>query len=133
MKIETIVVGETEMHLICKVHASPKAEIFWSRNNKRLKHNTDSIKLETKHHESEHIVKFLNFQPSDFGNYTCQAANSIGHLEKHIVVAGKPNIPKHESQTFAGNNNDIMSTWIVSSMSPITGIQLQYRKKGKVN
>lgn len=48
-----------------------------------------------RHHSQNHGTRYTlilhNVHASDFGNYTCQAENSLGRARKTLVLTGKPN------------------------------------------
>lgn len=130
MKVEKVIADDAEMHLICIVHAEPKAKINWFKNNKMIEYSLGNVKLEHKHNDL--TLKIMKVEESDFGNYSCKASNDQGSGEKHIVLSGVPVTPKFAGHEFVGEDRDVSTTWIISSLTPIQTVQLQYRKKEKV-
>lgn len=68
-----------------------------------------------------------NIQLSDFGNYSCNVANSIGKEKRYIELSGKPNPAKIVSPPYS-NPHDYTLKWIVQSVFPISEVRILYRR-----
>lgn len=126
-----MIINSTEVHLICVVHAVPKAEVHWVKDDAMLK-ESDNVKIEHAARDHRYTVKISRTDETNFGNYICKASNKFKHVEKNVHITGKPMVPQFISHKFVGDDNAVMLEWKVESMLPITEYHVQYRKKDKV-
>lgn len=64
-----------ETKLKCVVHADPKAEVHWLKNNASV---SDSGHVNISTEGNRHYYHILKTRVSDFGKYKCVATNSKG-------------------------------------------------------
>ncbi|OXA38883.1 Striated muscle-specific serine/threonine-protein kinase [Folsomia candida] len=78
---------------------------------------------------SRHSLIIRNVQPSDFGNYSCEADNKLGRSRKHIELSGRPNRAVFRSDPIGRMRDAFNVTWSVESYSVVEEFRLSYRKK----
>jgi len=69
-----------------------------------------------------------NFQPTDFGNYSCVADNALGRTKKYIEVSGRPGPADFISPGLSGFLDHYNLTWTIESIPPLDEIKLLYRR-----
>lgn len=119
-----------ESQLTCIVHGNPKPMVSWKRDSDKL---TSDNKINIINEGNRHILKILETKKSDFGNYSCVAENDLGHLEKHVLLSGKPAPAEFINVIVSPDGEEANVIFKVESNSPIIEYHLEYRKKGKVN
>jgi hypothetical protein len=76
-----------ETKLKCVVHAEPKAEVHWLKDNATVS-DLDHVRTSTE--GNRHYYHIAKTQVSDFGKYKCVATNSMGTTSsKEIELTGK--------------------------------------------
>ncbi|KAL1509496.1 hypothetical protein ABEB36_004216 [Hypothenemus hampei] len=113
-----------EAKLDCVVHADPPAEITWYQDSFQLQ-PTDR-RLMSKNGQT-YTLTIRNVQLSDFGNYSCLVANSIGRDKRYIELSGKPGPAKIISSPYS-NPQDYDLRWTVQSVFPIVEARILYRR-----
>jgi len=76
---------QDEVRIVCTVHSSPKAEITWKKDGRRV----DSSRTRVVAHGNRHSLVVENVEAGDFGEYTCEASNQYGKAKRTTVVSGK--------------------------------------------
>jgi len=83
---ELVTSGEDyETKLKCVVHADPKAEVYWLKDNASV---SDLDHVHTFTEGNKHYYHIAKTQVSDFGKYKCIATNSKGTNSKEIELTG---------------------------------------------
>jgi hypothetical protein len=76
-----------EAVLKCVVHAEPKAEVQWLKDNEPI--TEDSGRVKTFKEGNRYYYRIEKTQVSDFGRYKCIATNSMGTTNsKEIELTG---------------------------------------------
>lgn len=117
--------GKIEVELNCNVYARPEAEVFWYRRQKKL-HETDRQLFQSKPNRVTLHIRQVN--PSDFGNYSCRAENSLGKARTYTSLSGHPRPPRFTSDAIGYRAHSYNITWTTDSFSPITEYKLLYRR-----
>lgn len=75
-----------ETKLKCVVHAEPKAQVYWLKDNASV---SDSDHVQIFAEGNRHYLRIGKTQVSDFGKYKCIATNSKGTTDsKEIELTG---------------------------------------------
>ena len=75
-----------KLELVCIVHASPKANVTWYKDGRRLQHQ-DRIVIEKI--GRKHLLAIRNLDENrDAGTYTCHATNPVGEYKENFHVQG---------------------------------------------
>ena len=76
------------VELVCLVHAFPDAMVEWYHGSPQVPVTADSFAaVVTDGHR--HLLTLEGVSEEDFGDYVCNASNSIGSTAKTIHVTGK--------------------------------------------
>lgn len=114
------------VELVCNVHAVPKPTIVWRKNNDIIKAENHA-NIEIKHNGHKHTLSIENVKKEDYGNYHCEAKNSLGSAKRKLEISGKAKAAKFSSDP-AGKEVDTFNLeWSAKSFNPITEFELQYR------
>lgn len=78
--------------LICLIIANPKPEVYWTRNEERVKDSAnvrvyDDNSYGSLYHITLHLT-FENLVASDYGHYKCHAENVYGKNQGVIHLRG---------------------------------------------
>ena len=77
--------------LTCLVHAEPRADVAWFKNNMKL----DMKRGYTISHDNrKYSLTVPRVGEEDFANYSCEASNSLGRSRTMIQLRGNPTPPK---------------------------------------
>ncbi|XP_023333992.1 MAM domain-containing glycosylphosphatidylinositol anchor protein 1 [Eurytemora carolleeae] len=63
-----------------------------------------------------------------FGNYTCQASNSVGTISSFIEVHGRPSSPLFKTSSPGGGSHSRILSWITVSYYPLTEYRILYKQ-----
>ena len=75
-----------EAEIVCQVHAVPKPTITWTKDGQTV---TASSRIKMDHSRHRYVLTIMGVQPTDFGKYSCQAANKLGSQQKDAVLSGE--------------------------------------------
>ena len=76
-----------KVELSCKVLAQPEPEIKWFKNtNQEIKPEPGVRSFRS--NQTHHVLTFHHMHEIDFGDYLCEAANSLGAGKTHIHISG---------------------------------------------
>ncbi|XP_055312013.1 limbic system-associated membrane protein [Sitodiplosis mosellana] len=114
-----------DIELACIVHGDVTSDMMWYQNSFLLD-PTDRRSMQSK--GDRYTLTIRNFQPSDFGNYSCVADNALGRTKKYIEISGRPGPAEFISPTFSGSLEVYNLTWSVESIPPLEEIRLLYRR-----
>jgi hypothetical protein len=131
------VIERDTIFLSCNYTAYPPPQVHWIFNSFQI--NSQSAKKERMtitfaqpsagHDLQTTTLKIVNVEQSDFGEYICRVANSLGTTEEHIDVSGKPGPPYLFSAAVYGDRIDL--SWHLDSAADMLGYKLFYRKKSE--
>ncbi|KAK2582619.1 hypothetical protein KPH14_004905 [Odynerus spinipes] len=125
---ETVHTGTgVESEITCIVHAHPRANVIWYKNQKEL---PKKAKISRKNYKSRHSLKIMHTSEEDFGDYTCVARNEYGQTSKTISLTGAPSQAMISGAEVTKDDNGFILKWHLQSYSPITQYKLKYRRKG---
>ncbi|XP_018323456.1 protein amalgam-like [Agrilus planipennis] len=113
-----------EAKLICNVDADPHAEVMWYQDSFPVQMTDRRV---TSSATRSHILTIKNVQPSDFGNYSCVAVNSVGKEKRYIELSGRPGPPLIVSGG-RSNPTTYKLTWKVQSVFPIIEVRIIFRQ-----
>ena len=81
-----------ETILNCVISASPQAEVYWKKGNKKMDTQYGKSRSEI-YKDSTHTLtlslQIIDIQKEDFGNYTCEASNKLGRDSESMILFGK--------------------------------------------
>lgn len=118
-----------EAQLVCIVHGEPSPNMMWYQDSFLLE-PTERRSMETR--GNKHTLTIRDVQPSDFGNYSCVAENSLGRAKKYMELSGRPSPAEFRSAPYSRAKDSYNLTWMVESYPPLEEVRLLYRKL-KVN
>ncbi|XP_053297800.1 opioid-binding protein/cell adhesion molecule isoform X2 [Pleuronectes platessa] len=72
--------------LQCEASAVPRADFEWYKEDRRLFHGLNGVKIENQGKQS--MLVFFNVSEEDYGNYTCVAMNTMGITNASIILYG---------------------------------------------
>ncbi|XP_023287950.1 lachesin [Orussus abietinus] len=99
---------KTNVSLVCKVEASPKAINYWTRESGEMIISNDKyyMKEVTKSSYSVEMCLIIrNFHSHDLGGYKCISKNSIGEAEGNIRLYDM-DLPKQSKKDGSRNGGD---------------------------
>ncbi|XP_018912896.1 protein amalgam isoform X2 [Bemisia tabaci] len=111
--------------LVCLVHGEPDPTVTWYQDS-FLVAPTERRYVETR--GNKHILTIKELQPSDFGNYSCVADNSLGKNKKFMELSGRPSPAVFRSAPLGRSKDSFNLTWLVESYPPLEEVRLLYRK-----
>merc|ERR550517_1368041 len=76
--------------LCCRVRARPRAKVSWQRDG-RIIERSDGVEIVAKGGRS--CLHVAHMKEGDFGQYTCEASNTLGSSKDSIIVVGTPEAP----------------------------------------
>ncbi|XP_054000315.1 neurotrimin-like [Hylaeus anthracinus] len=117
-----------ESDLTCVVHAHPRANVTWYKDQMEVLPEPGRIEIENP--ERSHTLKILHTEQKDLGNYTCVAKNKLGRAEKIVRLTGAPSQATVASGEVTRSGSGFILKWRLESYSPITEYKLEYRRKG---
>ena len=81
--------GQDKVELVCNVHAQPAPLVVWTRDGEMISQGGEGRLRINTIGRRRHSLVISKVQQSDFGLYTCSAANSLGRTNKTIQLSGK--------------------------------------------
>jgi len=114
-----------ETKVICKVHASPKAEVVWYKDGEVF---TEENALFDRRGNRHSIILTGNNEPI-YGVYKCKATNKFGSDEATTEVSGKATPVNFKSEPIGTMDDVHHMEWVAESQSPITAFKFQYKKQ----
>lgn len=119
-------------HVICAVYANPEPNFSLSRYDGEfasIRQDDDDVNKNLKVYRQIFEVNTKN----DFGEYTCQASNSIGsNTAKHVVTESRVPPPKPEFVNFPASyqvSKDYELVWNVNSDTKVIRFEVLIEKK----
>jgi len=112
-----------ETEVICKVHASPKAEVVWFRDGVPMTKEQGIFSQRG----NRHSLLLPGIRESTFGIYKCKATNKFGSDEKTTEVSGQAAPVNFKSDAFGTEDSVFYLEWVSESNSAITNFKLQYK------
>ena len=95
--------GQDKVELVCNVHAHPAPLVVWTRQGEMISQGGEErLRINTLGRR-RHSLVINNVQQSDFGQYSCSAANSLGTDNKTITLSGS----KISTQIFSILNTEL--------------------------
>ncbi|OWF54122.1 opioid-binding protein/cell adhesion molecule-like isoform X1 [Mizuhopecten yessoensis] len=82
-----------ETILSCVISASPQAEVFWRKGDKKLVTEYGKYRSDVFHDRPHTLtlnLQIYNLQKEDFGNYTCEASNKLGGDTENMLLYEYP-------------------------------------------
>ncbi|XP_023342737.1 limbic system-associated membrane protein [Eurytemora carolleeae] len=113
-----------EAEVSCIVHGEPIPEVKWFKETMILE-PTNNRHMES--YGNRRVLVLRNVNEFDFGNYSCQADNSLGRLSKSIEVSGRPHVAKVLSAPLSYSKDQYNLTWSVDSFLKIEEYRILYR------
>ncbi|XP_026324600.1 roundabout homolog 3-like [Hyposmocoma kahamanoa] len=106
--------------------SAPPARTSWFRNGQRIK-TDERIAIMVK--DDQHLLIFREVRPSDFGNYTFRAENSLGMADVSFKLTGVPNAASFKVDPALNRATGTSYTliWEVDSYSAIIEYNLWIR------
>jgi len=120
--------GETK-HLLCIVHASPKAKVTWMRNGELV--DTSSPQFEVNSDRHRHSLTVLSISSDKLGSYQCVAENTLGKEEKTIHLKGHASPAVMLSPANSELTQQHTLKWRAASISPIEMFRVEVQKEGQ--
>lgn len=114
-----------EAQLVCTVYGDPTPNVMWYQDSFLLV-ATDRRSMESQ--GNKHKLTLRNIKPSDFGNYSCVAENSLGRAKKYMELSGRPSAAEFRSSPFSRAKDSYNLTWMIESYPPLEEVRLLYRK-----
>lgn len=122
----TVHTGEgSNAQLVCIIHGEPQPQVTWYQDSFPVE-ATDRRIMESR--GNKYVMNIINVRSSDFGNYSCQAENSIGKSKGHIELTGRPAPAKFRSPTTSRSIDSYNLTWVIESTAHLEEVRLLYRK-----
>ena len=90
-----------------------------------LLEQTDKRRMEV--FSNKHVLNLSRMEQEDFGNYSCQAENSVGVRRQTVEVGGQPQPARVISKGISMYRNKYMLEWMVDSLFEITETRILYR------
>ncbi|KAG5671483.1 hypothetical protein PVAND_001677 [Polypedilum vanderplanki] len=116
---------DTDVQLVCKLQSEMSTAVSWYQNSFIID-STD--RREMYQEKDRYILRISRFQPSDFGNYSCVADNSLGRTKKYIEVSGRPGPTEFLSSQYSSHLDRYNLTFRIESVPDLDEIKLLYRK-----
>jgi len=111
-----------EAEIVCQVHAVPKPTITWTKDGQTV---TASSRIKMDHSRHRHVLTIMGVQPTDFGKYSCQAANKLGSQQKDAVLSGHASPAVFESSPSGNSEDTFKLEWKSRSSTPIEEFLLE--------
>ncbi|KAJ8938543.1 hypothetical protein NQ318_016914 [Aromia moschata] len=110
----------------CRVDANPEATVTWLKEEVPVPMDNRVLYLIE---GDKHSLVIRNVQRSDFGTYTCRAANELGEAKLYMELSGtpKPGSFKRTEEKNANAKNSYTLIWEVDSYTPIIEYSLWFR------
>eukprot|EP00090_Calanus_glacialis_P044461 TRINITY_DN7935_c0_g1_i1.p1 TRINITY_DN7935_c0_g1~~TRINITY_DN7935_c0_g1_i1.p1 ORF type:complete len:540 (-),score=51.18 TRINITY_DN7935_c0_g1_i1:141-1760(-) len=108
----------------CIVHGNPSTQVTWFKNSGKI-FETDKVLMTVK--SSTWSLKLSDLSSNDFGNFSCQASNSLGTARGYSGVTGKPSQLVFTSPSLNHNLAHYNLTWRTESFSPIIAYKLRFK------
>ena len=117
-----------EVELTCIVHAFPKAEVTWKKEDTVLGEAEPGLVMSSRLHH--HSLSLLSVRNSSLGRYYCLASNKAGQATKSILVRGLAQGLRVTSEREGDQDTEYDLTWEVSSGSDILEWAVRVREEG---
>jgi len=111
-----------EAEIVCQVHAVPKPTITWTKDGQTV---TASSRIKMDHSRHRYVLTIMGVQPTDFGKYSCQAANKLGSQQKDAVLSGHASPAVFESSPSGNSEDTFKLEWKSRSSTPIEEFLLE--------
>jgi len=111
-----------KLELVCIVHASPKANVTWYKDGRRLQESRDRVFIEKI--GRKHLLSIRNLEENrDAGTYTCHATNSVGEYKEnfHVQVSSSSEISLDSLSTHQTSSQNIFEEY--GTMADDTNLQ----------
>ncbi|XP_018021352.1 protein amalgam-like [Hyalella azteca] len=112
--------------LVCIVLGFPAPRVSWSHNGQIP--SSDKYQMTTDG-ERRYSLTVRNVSEQDFGEYRCNASNSLGTNSSSIRLTGLPGTPIITSSPAGGEETTYTITWETESTAPLLQYRLRYREK----
>ena len=118
--------GQDKVELVCNVHAHPAPLVVWTRGGQTISEGGEGRLRTNSVGRRRHSLVITNVQRSDFGQYTCSAANSLGTSNQTIELSGNDIIVVKYSIEIQNRNRkvDPLQSLNYSDMVFISGFRL---------
>ena len=106
------------------MQAEPLATVRWYKDTMLLL-QTDRRRMEV--FSNKHVLHLSRMEQEDFGNYSCNAENSVGVRSQTVEVCGHPQPARIISKEVSMNRNNYRLEWMVDSIFEIIETRILYR------
>jgi len=115
---------QVSAQLSCHVQAEPLATVRWYKDTMLLL-QTDRRRMEV--FSNKHVLHLSRMEQEDFGNYSCNAENSVGVRSQTVEVCGHPQPARIISKEVSMYRNNYRLEWMVDSIFEIIETRILYR------
>ena len=74
------------------------------------------------------MLRISSVDLKDYGEYYCQAKNSVKTVQEYFEITGRPSKPKFTSAQSGTDSDTYLIEWTVFSQSPITDYNMKIRE-----
>ncbi|RZF48263.1 hypothetical protein LSTR_LSTR006230 [Laodelphax striatellus] len=117
------------VNLTCEVTADPEPQFVWRRHNQII--NPDHHNATLINEPQRSILQLPVHNESTFGEYKCEASNSLGRLERIIMLQKgvKPKPPKRPMVVSVGRETALVQIPMQPAEDAIIGYRIQFVMK----